>query len=906
VTTQSLCASVSHYNPSIMMDAPTEDAGAFLPMKRVIHGGRKATKRTLLGDLYADEIQLAARFSPPSPQDEGISPRKKQRLDSITAAATNSVIDMCSDSDDEKPKAKENLSPDVIDLCSDSDDSDDEKPKAKEHSSPTNARVSTYAFISFLLGKKRTPVSAATAEAAIKTASPDAAMALSFPADADVDDGIDGYDVDSGDGDDVDDGANTDSVTDAQSVTARWTRAEDAKLASAVASICKKKWVEHYRKDWDVIAALVSRRTQNQCCMRWLRISEPGIAATSRRTEMWITDEDSNLRHAVRVHNGKNWDAIAALVPGRTKSQCKGRWHTLSPSIKLTGGHTGPWREDEDSKLRHAVRIHNGKNWDAIAALVPDRTKSQCKGRWHNALNPSIERAARHTGPWREDEDSKLRHAVRIHNCKNWDAIAALVPDRSKKQCTGRWHDHLKRTNGVIDLCSDSDDSDDEKPKAKEHSSPTNTHVGTYAFISFLLGKKRTPLSTAIAEAAIKTASPNAAMALPPTTHADVDDDINDGVDDDDDVDGDVDVDDHANVDSVTVTQPNAGATGRWTQGEDAKLTDAIAKSKKKHYIDWGAVASVVPGRMRNQCRNRWNHKFHPRIDQTARRLGKWSVDEDGKLKGTIQKHGGKNWMPIAASIPGRTTKQCKRRWHDSLEHDTDQTAGRARKWTEVEDDKLREWVRVHGGKDWAAITTLVPGRTMLQCRGRWYAFLNPSIALTAGRTSKWTEEEDNKLKNSIQLHGGKDGIHWAAIATLFPGRTKRQCAGRWHDTLKHSIDRTDVRVGRWTTGEDAKLEDAVHTHGCEDWVAIAALVTGRTTDKCKRRWRNFLDPSIKLTAGRTDPWTIGEDSKLESAVQEHGGKNWIAIAALIPGRTRMQCSNRWHSSLKHSIDKVK
>jgi hypothetical protein len=51
------------------------------------------------------------------PQDEDIPVRKKPRLDLIIkstgtapAALTNDVIDLCSDSDDEKPKAKEDSS----------------------------------------------------------------------------------------------------------------------------------------------------------------------------------------------------------------------------------------------------------------------------------------------------------------------------------------------------------------------------------------------------------------------------------------------------------------------------------------------------------------------------------------------------------------------------------------------------------------------------------------------------------------------------------------------------------------------------------------------------------------------------------------------------------------------------
>jgi hypothetical protein len=46
------------------------------------------------------------------------------------------------------------------------------------------------------------------------------------------------------------------------------------------------------------------------------------------------------------------------------------------------------------------------------------------------------------------------------------------------------------------------------------------------------------------------------------------------------------------------------------------------------------------------------------------------------------------------------------------------------------------------------------------------------------------------------------------------------------------------------------------------------------------------LDPSIGGASGRTGKWTAVEDSKLKNAVQTHGGKNWCAIAALVPGRT--------------------
>jgi hypothetical protein len=40
----------------------------------------------------------------------------------------------------------------------------------------------------------------------------------------------------------------------------------------------------------------------------------------------WTADEEITLKDSVEKHNGKNWGVIAALVPGRTKLQCRHRW----------------------------------------------------------------------------------------------------------------------------------------------------------------------------------------------------------------------------------------------------------------------------------------------------------------------------------------------------------------------------------------------------------------------------------------------------------------------------------------------------------------------------------------------------------------------------------------------------
>jgi hypothetical protein len=281
------------------------------------------------------------------------------------------------------------------------------------------------------------------------------------------------------------------------------------------------------------------------------------------------------------------------------------------------------------------------------------------------------------------------------------------------------------------------------------------------------------PLPTTTDEATRKTASPDLSVDLPPPPPA---------ADDDDDL----------NADLETDTQPNAGATratARWTTDEDAKLTLAVANTSKKRHgkeyrTDWVVIAALVPGRTRRQCLRRWDNALNPSIALTAERTGKWTEGEDAKLQDAVQTHGSKNWVAISALVPGRTKKQCWSRWHDALDPSIGRASGRTGKWAEDEDSKLKDAVQIHGGKNWVAISALVPGRTNSQCHGRWKDVLDPSIDRTSGRSSNWTEAEDAKLKDSVQTHGGKN---WEAIATLVPGRTKQQCCHRWHKAVDPS-----------------------------------------------------------------------------------------------------------------------
>jgi hypothetical protein len=146
----------------------------------------------------------------------------------------------------------------------------------------------------------------------------------------------------------------------------------------------------------------------------------------------------------------------------------------------------------------------------------------------------------------------------------------------------------------------------------------------------------------------------------------------------------------------------------------------------------------------------------------------------------------------------------------------------------------------------------------------------------------------------------GKISSRMKLACSAGSGSNGKECWSRWKHGLDVSIDRMNGRNDRangrkssWTAVQDSKLKDALQTHGGENWNAIAALVPGRTRNESSNRWHNALNPSFDPTAGREGKWTEG-DIKLMDAVQRHGGNNWIEIAALAPGRTKHQCWDRW------------
>ncbi|KAG0304606.1 hypothetical protein BGZ98_005280 [Dissophora globulifera] len=144
-----------------------------------------------------------------------------------------------------------------------------------------------------------------------------------------------------------------------------------------------------------------------------------------------------------------------------------------------------------------------------------------------------------------------------------------------------------------------------------------------------------------------------------------------------------------------------------------------------------------------------------------------WTPEEDEYLRAAVQLYGDKTekWAKIAACVPGRTNKNCRKRWFHSLDPKLKKGP-----WTEEEDQLLKTGVQMFKGQ-WSKIAERIPGRTDDQCAKRWREGLDPLIDRAA-----WTPEDDLLLLQRFDELGSQ----WQKIAMAFPGRPGLHCRNRW------------------------------------------------------------------------------------------------------------------------------
>ncbi|GKY92641.1 hypothetical protein MPSEU_000234200 [Mayamaea pseudoterrestris] len=93
------------------------------------------------------------------------------------------------------------------------------------------------------------------------------------------------------------------------------------------------------------------------------------------------------------------------------------------------------WTEAEDQLLLRAVfQAPLPVRWAHVAALVPNRSGKQCRERYYNHLHTKVK-----VTDWTPMEDALICRLYKVIGSK-WVEISRLVPGRSDNSCKNRWH----------------------------------------------------------------------------------------------------------------------------------------------------------------------------------------------------------------------------------------------------------------------------------------------------------------------------------------------------------------------------------------------------------------------------------------------------------------------------------
>ena len=125
------------------------------------------------------------------------------------------------------------------------------------------------------------------------------------------------------------------------------------------------------------------------------------------------------------------------------------------------------------------------------------------------------------------------------------------------------------------------------------------------------------------------------------------------------------------------------------------------------------------------------------------------------------------------------------------------------KKWTENEDARLINLVKVFGRKNWPYIAKGMGKRNSRQCRERWNNYLNPKLNF-----DEWTKEEDELIIQKRRELGPK----WVVISKFFNNRTDSMIKTRYNALIRNENRIKNEKINIFNYLSDFENKKSLHT----------------------------------------------------------------------------------------------
>ncbi|KAH6660307.1 hypothetical protein BKA67DRAFT_653500 [Truncatella angustata] len=266
-------------------------------------------------------------------------------------------------------------------------------------------------------------------------------------------------------------------------------------------------------------------------------------------------------------------------------------------------------------------------------------------------------------------------------------------------------------------------------------------------------------------------------------------------------------------------------ARRNWTEKEDNLLRDLVQKElEDDRPVLWRELAKHIPGRSNKDCRKRW---WNSLAGGTVK--GAWSPEEDQRLTDAVKKFG-TNWPQVAAVVGSRCGDQCSSHWRQVLNPDINYCD-----WTGDEDEKLLAAVHTYG-TNWSRIASFhEPQRTTLALKNRYWKLRLKSQSGTKSPSTKSPSQPAVKMKTqqgTLKL-----------MRTAAPDESDDDDDDDGDEGGRYEFDESDSEEMDLVTDMNARYDELPHSQ--TEWASSCASPSKANAATTPRMCMGYLDVMV-------------------------------------------------------------